>query len=140
MKPTNEDIDLAIQLVCSSTDRHKLNGFKSNFSFVQAFTFNGFLHILFDIAVQLSNEDINKYAIMVYRKKQKLIQMEKNLMMQLLTRDFRQRRTEQLQRLKKWEDEINQATQGKPVIRVENNVDLDDPPVGFTYVTQCKVI
>ncbi len=29
LKPTNEDIDLAIQLVCSSSDRHKFNGFKS---------------------------------------------------------------------------------------------------------------
>ena len=29
LKPANEDIDLAIQLVCSATDRHKLNGFKS---------------------------------------------------------------------------------------------------------------
>ena len=29
LKPANEDIDLAIQLVCSAPDRHKLNGFKS---------------------------------------------------------------------------------------------------------------
>ena len=29
LKPTNEDIDLAIQLVCSAPDRHKYNGFKS---------------------------------------------------------------------------------------------------------------
>lgn len=65
--------------------------------------------------------------------------MEKNLMMQLLTRDFRQRRVEQLERLKEWEDEINEATQGKPPVKIENNVDLDEPPVGFTYVTQCKV-
>lgn len=76
---------------------------------------------------------------MVYRKKQKLLQMEKNLMMQLLTRDFRQRRVDQLVRLKEWEDEINEATQGKPPVKIENNVDLDEPPVGFTYVTQCKV-
>lgn len=76
---------------------------------------------------------------MVYRKKQKLLQMEKNLMMQLLTRDFRQRRVDQLARLKEWEDEINEATQGKPPVKIENNVDLDEPPVGFTYVTQCKV-
>lgn len=76
---------------------------------------------------------------MVYRKKQKLAAMEKNLMMQLLTRDFRQRRVEQLERLKEWEDEINEATQGKPPVKIENNVDLDEPPVGFTYVTQCKV-
>lgn len=61
-------------------------------------------------------------------------------MLQLLTRDFRQRRTDQLKRLKDWEDEINKATQGKPPVKIENNVDLDDPPVGFTYVTQCKVI
>lgn len=60
-------------------------------------------------------------------------------MMQLLTRDFRQRRLEQLERLKEWEDEINEATQGKPLVKIENNVDLDEPPVGFTYVTQCKV-
>lgn len=89
--------------------------------------------------VHLSNEEINKYAFMVYRKKQKLLQMEKNLMMQLLTRDFRQRRVDQLQRLKEWENQINETTQGKPPVKIENNVDLDEPPVGFTYVTQCKV-
>lgn len=116
LKPANEDIDLAMQLVCSSSDRHKLNGFK----------------------IHLSNEEINKYAFMVYRKKQKLLQMEKNLMMQLLTRDFRQRRVDQLQRLKEWENQINETTQGKPPVKIENNVDLDEPPVGFTYVTQCK--
>ena len=60
-------------------------------------------------------------------------------MMQLLTRDFRQRRADQLQRLKEWEDEINEATVGQPRVTIENNVDLDEPPVGFTYVTQCKV-
>ena len=53
-------------------------------------------------------------------------------MMQLLTRDFRQRRVEQLERLKEWEDEINATTQGKPPVKIENNVDLDEPPSGFT--------
>ena len=145
LKPTNEDIDLAIQLVCSAPDRHKYNGFKS-MCIVYKITFC--LHLvcylflivhLFLFKVHLSNEDINKYAFTVYRKKQKLAQMEKNLMMQLLTRDFRQRRVEQLERLKEWEDEINATTQGKPPVKIENNVDLDEPPSGFTYVSQCKV-
>lgn len=87
----------------------------------------------------MSDEDLDKYSLLVFRKKQKLLQMEKNLMMQVLTRDFRQRRIDQLRRLKEWEDEINAATQGRPPVKIENNVDLDEPPVGFTYVTQCKV-
>ena len=76
---------------------------------------------------------------MVFQKKQKLVQMERNLMMQLLTRDFRKRRTEQLLQLKRWEEDINKVTCGKPVIKVENHVDLEEPPIGFTYINQCKV-
>lgn len=88
----------------------------------------------------MTNEELNKYAMMVYRKKQKLQQLERNLMMLLLTRDFRQRRADQLRRLKEWEDELNKVTKGKPPLKVENNVDLDEPPEGFTYVNQCKVM
>lgn len=87
----------------------------------------------------MSSDDLTKFAIMVYKKKQKLVQMEKNLMMKLLTRDFRVRRDDQLERLKQWQDEINKIAQGRPPVKVENNVDLDEPPVGFTYITQCKV-
>lgn len=87
----------------------------------------------------MTNEELNKYAVMAYGKRQKLLQMERNLMMLLLTRDFRQRRKEQLFKLQEWEGELNKATEGKPPIKVENNVDLNEPPAGFTYVTQCKV-
>jgi len=87
----------------------------------------------------MSSDDLNKFAVMVFKKKQKLAQMEKSLMMQLLTRDFRLRRIEQLRQLKKWQDEINEIAEGRPPVKVENNVDLDEPPVGFTYITQCKV-
>lgn len=30
-------------------------------------------------------------------------------------------------------------TQGKPSIRVENYIDLDEPPLNFTYINECKV-
>jgi [histone H3]-lysine9 N-trimethyltransferase SUV39H len=76
---------------------------------------------------------------MVFQKKQKLVQMERNLMMQLLTRDFRKRRADQLLQLKRWEEDINKVTCGKPIIKVENSVDLEEPPIGFTYINQCKV-
>ena len=87
----------------------------------------------------MSNEDLNKYAFLAYCKRQKLSVIEKNLMMQLLTRDFRKRRSEQQLRLKEWEDSINMTTNGNPPVKVENNVDLEEPPIGFTYVIQCKV-
>ena len=88
----------------------------------------------------MSSDDLNKFAVVVFKKKQKLAELEKTLMMQLLTRDFRQRRIDQLQRLKEWENEINKIAKGKPPVKVENNVDLDEPPVGFTYVTECQVL
>lgn len=88
----------------------------------------------------MSEDDLNKYALNIYKRKQKIIQMEKNLVMQVMLHDFQKRRNAQLMALKRWEDEINAVTESKPSIRVENDADLEEPPNGFTYVNQCKVI
>lgn len=89
--------------------------------------------------VNMTTEDLNKFAASVFKKKQQLVQLERTLMLQRLTNDLRQRRAAQLQRLKEWEDEINSVTKGWPPVRVENNVDLEEPPVGFSYMNHCKV-
>jgi len=114
-KPSHDDIELAIKIVCNSAEKPKVNGIKPN----------------------MTSENLNKFAQLVYSKKQKLLLLEKTLMMQVLTRDFLTRRIEQQLRLKEWEEEINLIAQGNPPIKVENNCDLEEPPVGFTYVTQC---
>lgn len=87
----------------------------------------------------MSSEDLQKFACQVYKKKQQLVQMERTLMMQRLTNEFRQRRTAQQELLKEWEKEINAITKGWPPVKIENLVDLEEPPVGFSYVNQCKV-
>lgn len=115
-KPSHDDIELAIKLVCNSSGKPKTNRINPN----------------------MTSEDLNKFALLVYSKKQKLLLLEKTLMMQVLARDFHKRRIEQQLRLKEWEEEINQIVQGNPPIKIENNCDLEEPPVGFTYVTQCK--
>ena len=80
----------------------------------------------------MTSEDLNKFALQVYSKKQKLLLLEKTLMMQVLARDFRKRRVDQQLRLKEWEEEINLIAKGNPLIKVENSCDLEEPPVGFT--------
>lgn len=87
----------------------------------------------------MSSEDLQKFACQVYKKKQQLAQMERTLMMQRLTNELRQRRTTQQERLKEWEKDINAITKGLPPVKIENLVDLEEPPVGFSYVNQCKV-
>ncbi|CAH1970663.1 unnamed protein product [Acanthoscelides obtectus] len=44
------------------------------------------------------------------------------------------RRENQLTKLKEWEDSINQMTKEEAQITIENTVDLDCPPEGFTYI------
>ena len=94
----------------------------------------------FVVCADKTDEDLDKFALMVFRKRQKLAEIEHSLLMQLLTRDFRKRRHDQLEQLQRWEDDINRVTCGKPIVRVENKVDLEEPPVGFRYINECKVI
>ncbi|XP_057672801.1 histone-lysine N-methyltransferase Su(var)3-9-like isoform X1 [Diorhabda carinulata] len=42
----------------------------------------------------------------------------------------------QLKKLKAWEESINALDKGEAVITVENTVDLEHPPEGFTYVNE----
>lgn len=44
------------------------------------------------------------------------------------------RREAQQKKLDSWEKSINEITEGEAVIKVENNVDLEGPPEGFTYI------
>lgn len=46
------------------------------------------------------------------------------------------KRCQQLIKLRKWEEHLNQVDKSKKLI-VENNVDLADPPENFTYINQC---
>lgn len=39
-------------------------------------------------------------------------------------------------KLKQWQDTINAASQGKPYVVVENEVDLELPPPNFTYISR----
>ncbi|XP_057339812.1 histone-lysine N-methyltransferase SUV39H2-like isoform X1 [Microplitis mediator] len=43
-------------------------------------------------------------------------------------------RREQLDSLKDWKREINSLTNGKPIIEIENNVDLESAPTDFFYI------
>ncbi|VEN53086.1 unnamed protein product [Callosobruchus maculatus] len=44
------------------------------------------------------------------------------------------RREQQLKKLKAWEDSINEMTKEEALITIENYVDLECPPEGFTYI------
>ncbi|XP_022238933.1 histone-lysine N-methyltransferase SUV39H1-like isoform X2 [Limulus polyphemus] len=50
---------------------------------------------------------------------------------------FAEKRKEVLLRLKEWERDINQLSDGAPII-VENHVDIEGPPENFTYITDYK--
>lgn len=88
----------------------------------------------------MSDEELQKFALSVLKKKQQLVTLERTLMMQRLTNELRARRAEQLERLRLWEKEINNVTKGWPPVKIENNVDLEEPPAGFSYMNHCKVV
>lgn len=44
------------------------------------------------------------------------------------------KREKQLQKLKDWQDNINKVAIEEAIIKVENEVDLEEPPSGFIYV------
>ncbi|XP_017771450.1 PREDICTED: histone-lysine N-methyltransferase SUV39H2-like isoform X1 [Nicrophorus vespilloides] len=53
-----------------------------------------------------------------------------------LTYVYRQRRSQQLAYIEQWQNEINTKNGKNANIVVENNVDLDYPPVNFQYVNE----
>lgn len=46
------------------------------------------------------------------------------------------RREAQLQKLDKWEETINEIANEEGILKVENIVDLEGPPEGFTYINE----
>ena len=86
----------------------------------------------------MSAEELQKYGLSVMKKKQQLMAQERTLMMQRLIQDLRSRKADHANRLRLWEYEINQVTKGYPPVKIENNVDLEEPPVGFSYMNHCK--
>ncbi|CAL7952245.1 unnamed protein product [Xylocopa violacea] len=64
----------------------------------------------------------------------KTIQMEKVLRHDILRMLIVDLRSKQLKSLKDWENEINMITKGKPLILVENMVDLEEAPQDFYYI------
>ena len=52
----------------------------------------------------------------------------------LVIREFHFKRQEQLTKLRLFELEVNVVSAGKPPIKVENLVDLEEMPINFTYV------
>lgn len=73
--------------------------------------------------------DILKFVKNVKNKSLKIIIKERILRM--LLSDLRH---DQLEALKEWEDEMNNITNGKPTIRIENLVDLESAPQDFYYI------
>lgn len=49
---------------------------------------------------------------------------------------YRERKVKLRQKLKEWQDVINECSQGYPFIAVENEVDMELPPTNFTYISQ----
>lgn len=77
--------------------------------------------------------DYNIHTVLNRRNNasQKLLNKVKS---DILFYHFDMQRSVQLKQLKDWENEIRAITKNKPVILIENNVDLEGPPSDFLYV------
>ncbi|XP_015174103.1 PREDICTED: histone-lysine N-methyltransferase SUV39H2 [Polistes dominula] len=63
-------------------------------------------------------------------------QSEKNIKEEILRFMFCDLRREQLELLKDWQNEMNSISKHKPLILVENLVDLEGPPENFFYIEE----
>nr|XP_012145504.1 PREDICTED: histone-lysine N-methyltransferase SUV39H2-like isoform X1 [Megachile rotundata]XP_012145505.1 PREDICTED: histone-lysine N-methyltransferase SUV39H2-like isoform X1 [Megachile rotundata] len=76
------------------------------------------------------------YNIQIFLKKKhdRDHKMESNIKHDILLMLLGDLRKAQLQSLKDWENEMNSITKGRPLIQVENLVDLEGPPQDFYYI------
>lgn len=85
----------------------------------------------FSVEINAMHMNIRKFFKQKYVKNGRLEQAVKRDILQLLILDSRKK---QLKSLEDWENEMNHVTKGKPLVRVENNVDLEGAPQVFCYV------
>lgn len=74
---------------------------------------------------------IKQYSRTSRDKREGLVERIKDCILRMLVCNAR---NEQNNSLKEWENEINSITKGKPLIRVENLVDLECAPQDFLYI------
>ncbi|XP_012347907.1 histone-lysine N-methyltransferase Su(var)3-9 isoform X1 [Apis florea] len=74
---------------------------------------------------------ILKFLKQKYVKNSKLEKVIKHDILRMLIIDLRKK---QLKSLEDWENEMNIITKGKPLIRVENIIDLEGAPQNFYYI------
>ncbi|XP_071877596.1 suppressor of variegation 3-9 isoform X1 [Bombus fervidus] len=75
--------------------------------------------------------NISKYLHQKYVRSSKLEKVIKHDILRMLVIDLRKK---QLESLEEWETEMNTITKGKPLIRVENVIDLETAPRDFYYI------
>ncbi|XP_006620531.1 uncharacterized protein LOC102679385 isoform X2 [Apis dorsata] len=76
---------------------------------------------------------ILKFLKQKYVKNSKLEKVIKHDILRMLIIDLRKK---QLKSLEDWENEMNIITKGKPLIRVENIIDLEGAPQNFYYIEE----
>ncbi|XP_048511712.1 histone-lysine N-methyltransferase SUV39H2 isoform X1 [Athalia rosae] len=82
-----------------------------------------------------STDDMNKRLALVMKKpSQPLVRLSEKIKYDIALYQFHIQRSTQLKLLEQWENKIRLITKNKPVVRVENVVDLEGPPTDFTYV------
>lgn len=83
-------------------------------------------------------EVLNKCFDQLAKSKKPHEEKRKQLREQIMLRHVREKRKEQLARLKEWEKEINQINGDAAKLLVENEIDLEGPPRQMTYINKYK--
>lgn len=82
------------------------------------------------------NSQLEKLSAMKKRPNQAKVDKVRR---QIMLRHCKERRREQLRRLKEWETEVNSLSSENAKIAVENDHDLEGPPRHMTYINSYKV-
>ena len=81
---------------------------------------------------------INQYFDQLSKSKAPNDEKRRQLREQIMLKHVREKRKEQLARLKEWEKEINVIDKGSAKLVVENDVDLEGPPRQMKYINAYK--
>uniref|UniRef100_A0A0P4WF97 Histone-lysine N-methyltransferase n=1 Tax=Scylla olivacea TaxID=85551 RepID=A0A0P4WF97_SCYOL len=86
---------------------------------------------------QIDMDELIERAI-IARKREKFLKHLKMIQEEKITQDVKGKREVQLAELRKWERKINSICSDPAKLCVENNIDLEMPPMDFVYINECR--